>query len=318
LKRRAALALALSLAALAPPARAGEPAFAVLPAAVIDVAPFSWSMPLMARPSQEGVSHVLLSPEVLAASRPDMADLRVVDASSRQWPYLIREDVATVDRALGIAAPAVEAGRSRYALGLPVGPLVVDRLTVRVDRAIFDRVFQVVGALYASGAGDGIVLARGRLARAAGAPAEVVIALSRARVDKLALVVEDGDEAPLPLAAARVTVPVPELVLVAPAGAYTLVTGEAEARPPRYEIAGARDQVLAAPAGEAEAGPLARNPRHREPVRVEEREQWALWGAMALAVALLGALALRLARREGQGGEGKKAEAKTGGGEPPA
>jgi hypothetical protein len=310
-RRRCAPLLALAAVALASPCRAGDPAFAVLPAAELDAAPFSWAMPLAARPSPEGVTRFLLPPEVLAPSRADLADLRVVDGSSRQWPYLLREDAASPDRPLAVGAPRVEAGRSRYDLGLPVRPLVVDRLTVHVDRAIFDRAYTVTGE---PSPGATLLLARGRLVRAAGDPGEIAIPLSRSRVEKLALVVDDGDEAPLPIVAAHARVPLPELVLVAPAGAYTLLTGDPEARPPRYEIAGARDDVLAVRAGDAQAGPVAPNPRHRAPPerRPETMERWGIWGVMVLAVVALGALALRLARREGDGAAKKE------GGGPPA
>ncbi len=114
------------------------------------------------------------------------------------------------------------------------------------------------------------------------------------------LTVDDGDEAPLPLTAARAASPVADLYLVAPAGEYTLLAGDAAARPPRYEITQARDRVLAARAGDADLGALAPNPRH-VPGHAGEAgsavERIALWVVLALAVAALGALTLRLSRR---------------------
>jgi hypothetical protein len=119
-------------------------------------------------------------------------------------------------------------------------------------------------------------------------------------VAALVLTVDDGDEAPLPVAAARAASPVSDLLLVAPEGAYTLLAGDAGARAPRYEIGQARDRVLAARAGDADLGPLAANPRHVAGKGGDEGavQRIALWVVLALAVAALGALTLRLSRKE--------------------
>jgi hypothetical protein len=302
-----------------PPASSTLPAH---PAAQLDPSPFSHAARLVARPSAEGVAVLQLSPEVLAVARPDLADVRVVDAAFRQWPYLVADETGHEARDLHVGSPRQEQGRSRYELGLPVGRAALGDLELRVDRAFFDRSFRLMGEIPG---GRRELLVSGRLTRAAGgpptAPAEEAIAVRtitfpRARVTALSLFIDDGDEAPLAVVAARASFPVVDLRLVAPAGEYSLIVGDAEAHPPRYEIAHARAAVLAARAGVVEAGPLERSRQYkaREGKGID-REQMALWGVMIFAIAALGALTLRLARREeaaeppGEGeGEGKARE----------
>ena len=74
------------------------------------------------------------------------------------------------------------------------------------------------------------------------------------------------------------------------------------ASPPRYDLAPARDAILGATVGVIEPGPLAPSPARRPAIPPSTEggvEQYALWGALALAVIVLAGLALRLARHEG-------------------
>ena len=126
--------------------------------------------------------------------------------------------------------------------------------------------------------------------------------MSQVPVRALVLVIDDGDEAPLPIVSARAEAKVAELRLVAPAGAYTLLAGNRDAHAPRYELGetpDARARVLGAPAGDAQVGAPAPNPRHKRPGGAAAGwEKEALWGVLTLAVIALGALTLRLSRKE--------------------
>jgi hypothetical protein len=134
-------------------------------------------------------------------------------------------------------------------------------------------------------------------------------------VASLALVVEDGDDAPINLQSARAVITVPDLFLAAPEGTYTLLVGQPGASPARYELARARDLVFSVAAATLEAGRLEENPVFAAPPPESRTEQYALWAVLALAVLTLTALTLRLARREdaseeakpGAGGEPKPA-----------
>jgi hypothetical protein len=304
-----------------PPARDGgaPAAFVLSPAAVLDPAPFSHAQPLRVLSSAAGVSRVRLSAGVLSVARDDLADVRVVDGASRQWPFVIAPDTGHEALDLHMAQDSAERGVSTWRLTPRVSPAVIDGITLRIDREVFDRSFRLLGE---PSGGHGVQLTGGRLKRGAGGStrdtAEVSVPLSTVRVADLTLMVDDGDEAPLPLVAAHAEARTAELRLLAPAGQYTVLAGDPDARAPRYEIAGAREQILAAPADWAEPGKLGPNPAHRPRLPGgEARDQYALWVVLGLAVAALGALTLRLARRE-KVGEGKVPSGGGAGAEPPS
>lgn len=299
--RRAALVLGLLL--MAAPA-AAEP-LPAQPAAVIDPAPFTHVRSILVPASAEGVTRVKIDAAVMAIARADLADLRVVDAASRQWPYVLRVESGREEVSLRVELLPRDRPYSRHRLVPPVSPSAIDAVTIRVDRPFFDRSYRLVGALpnaIDAPPGRSTILASGRLTRAAGAPEPTVeIAFSRARVTSMDLMVDDGDEAPLPIVSAAAGLPLAELRLVAPPGAYTLMAGDPAAEPPRYEIARLRDRVIGAEAPECALGPLLPSTRHKPPPprpRDDGDATQLLWAAMGLSVVGLGWLTLRLARKE--------------------
>ena len=300
--RAAALAMAMLL--VAAPARA-EP-LPREPAAEIDRAPFSHTRSVTVPPSPEGVARIRIDPESAAVARADLADVRVVDASSRQWPYVLRTEAERGDAPLRVELSDGDRGRSRYRLSPPIAPAAIDGVTLTIDRAFFDRPYRLLGVLPDSAPERrATLLASGHIERVLGSPATIEIGFSRTRVAAVELLIEDGDEAPLPITSASASQPLAEIRLVAPPGAYTLLVGDPSAEPPRYEIAKLRDRVLAASAPACELGPRAPSPVHRAPApRHDQRGQVALWAAMALAVLGLGWLTLRLSRKEGAQGKG--------------
>jgi hypothetical protein len=125
------------------------------------------------------------------------------------------------------------------------------------------------------------------------------VALPPGRSDAWVLTIDDGDDAPLVLRSAAVRVPLPALFFAAEEGRYELLVGDPEAEPPRYELERVRGVVLAVAAGETEAGALEPNPRFSRTARLGSRGPTVLlWIAVALVVAVLVVLTLRLARGE--------------------
>jgi hypothetical protein len=299
-------AAAIAVLFLSAPALAADP-LPREPAAPIDPSTFSHRRTITAPPSAEGVTRIPIDPSVVAVARRDLADLRVIDADARQWPYVLRTEAYREDAKLAIEVTTGERGRSHVRLTPPVAPAWVDGITLTIDRAFFDRPYRLLGDLPDGAERHHATLASGRLSRAVGAAGTIEIGFTGTRVDALDLWIDDGDEAPLPIASAVATQPLAEIRLVAPPGAYTLLVGDASAEPPRYEIAKLRDRVLAATAPTCALGPLGPSPDHQAPApRHEERQQIALWAAMAIAVVGLGWITLRLSRKEES--RGKDAE----------
>ena len=270
------------------------------PAAVLDPGAFAHKIKLSVRASPDGVSRLRLTPEILSLARPDLGDVRVVDSESRQWAYIIKADAVQQLVDVTFAPPVLARGTSRYAVQLAAWPAQIDELLIRIDREYLDRPYHLVGEP-AGDSGAERTIATGRIVRRVGEAAQASIAVPLLRLRSLALVIEDGDDAPLTLTRARAAFTVPDLLLVAPSGEYALLVGDPGATPPKYDLARAREAIVSAPAGVIETGPLDLSPTHR--VKGAENaeggpEQLALWGALGLAVVVLAGLALRLARQE--------------------
>jgi hypothetical protein len=282
------------------PAFDGAPVlgFAMRPGTDIDVRSYTHRRPLTVVPSADGLSRLRLRPADLALARPDLADLRIVDAASHQWPYLLERNAATEWQELDVGVPTRKRGTSRYELALPVVPLGFDQVVLETRAPFFDRAYRLLGK---SGNEAQRTLAEGRLARVGGRTQSVILDVAPTRIDALALVVEDGDDAPLAFDTVRVRLQLPDLFLVAPAGAYALVLGDPESGPPEYELGRARQLVLAVSSAPVVTGDLVRNPEYSLRARIQSGDRARkilLWAVLLLAVVVLTVVTLRAARRE--------------------
>ena len=271
-------------------------AFAMRAGAEADAERYRWRRPLAAVPSAEGLNRLDLAADDVARARADLADLRLVDDDGRQRAYLLERAGSEERLELAVERCDADPGRSCYRLVPSAAPLAAAGLVLDPEAPFFDRPF----TLEAERGGERERLAAGRIARRSGDPRPLEVALPPGRVDAWLLTVDDGDDAPLVLRSASGRVPLPALFFAAPAGTYELLVGDPEAEPPRYELERVRGVVLAVAAGAAAAGPLESNPRFSRTARLASRgPAVALWGAVALVVAVLVVLTLRLARGEG-------------------
>jgi hypothetical protein len=120
----------------------------------------------------------------------------------------------------------------------------------------------------------------------------------RARFVSLELEVDDGDDRPLSLRDARAEIATRTVFLAAPDGSYRVLVGHPEAEAARYELEDAIDLVLAVRSASAELGEVRDNPAHEPPAiwkRVDVTS-FLVWGVLIVAVLVLGAVTLRLAR----------------------
>jgi hypothetical protein len=274
-------------------------AFAMHPGATLDAAGFSHTRRLTVPDAPEGLSRLRLTAEDLAVLRDDLADLRVADESSRQWPYLLDRDAATDLAPLSVTGPRAERERhSSYDLIPRAAPLRVERIVLEADGGFFDRGFVLEGRVAGGGAET---LARGRIARPIGERRPVTVDLRPARVVSLKLTIDDGDDAPLAIRSARARVTLPEIYLTAPAGRYLLLMGGGAPEAPRYELERVRDVVLAVQAAPIAAAAVEANRdfslrgRLGGPVL---RQKLLLWAVLVGAAVVLAGLTLRLARRD--------------------
>lgn len=276
--------------------------FAMQPGAPIDVRIFAHRRSIQVEPSKEGLSRLRLAPEDTARSRADLADLRIVDSDSRQWPYLMRRNARAEKIPLGVVITESQRRSSRYELELPISPLRLNRITLRTDAPFFDRGFELTTF---DENGRQKTLAKGRIVKQARRPRPTRISFPGQPIHELELVIDDGDDAPLAFHQVTARASLPELFLVAPAGTYSLLIGNPDVKAPRYELERVRSVVLAVSSNLATVAPLEANRDYSlaASLRGEDGpgsllQAGLVWGVLLVAVAVLGILTLRVARQQ--------------------
>ena len=235
------------------------------------------------------------------------ADVRIADGANKQVPYLLerRGEPLAVDLTLASASsqmpplpPANGGSRSVYRIALPERRLPAGSLSVETSARVFQRSVQV-----------GVVRPADRNRREASfdaltsttwrhtdeqavAPA-LTLQLGPMDATELWLVVDEGDNAPLPLSRARLLLPSYRLRFFAPqGGALRLLYGREDLQPPRYDLSLLAPKLMGAPATEVKAGP--ESSRADAAPFISPRWFWALLGA---AVIVLLGLIVRLAKK---------------------
>lgn len=283
-----------------------EPAlsFAMRAGAEVDRARFAVEAPLSIAETSEGLTRVLVSPALVAAARIDGADLRVVDATGRQWPYLPSASSRQAWVTLAVSTMEPAEGRdhtTRYVLTPSVLAISADALEVTFADAFYSRAVEVIARERPDVADEpGESVAYGTFAAdAEGQPALISLLPRRAR--SLELFVVDGDEAPLSIASVRARLAMVDLLVTAPAGEYSVLAGDPTLRAPEYDLARADAAFLEnIPALEVSVGEVRANAAYHPPSPFE-RAGWeaaVLYAVLGLSVLVLGLLTLRLARSE--------------------
>ncbi|MCB9597584.1 MAG: hypothetical protein H6719_33000 [Sandaracinaceae bacterium] len=302
------------LGAALPEATLGEPVanprfddgpalrFAMRPGRTPEVAGYTDVATLLVEGATEGLSRVRLPASVLAAARDDLADVRVVDGDGAQWPYLRGADASDP---IALAVEVDDGASSSETLHRLTPPVEgrLERLELHTDAPFVSRAFRLYGV---DAAGERSLLASGRLTREPNDPRPLEVTWAPRRVTRLELVVEDGSDAPLEFGEARGWIPSPTLYLAAPDGSYSVLVGDLEAEPPRYEIESARELVLSVRAVDATVGEATPNPAHApppEPSWWEEQglSSWIVWAVLLFAILVLGLLTWRIARQPADG-----------------
>jgi hypothetical protein len=126
----------------------------------------------------------------------------------------------------------------------------------------------------------------------------IVLTLDGSWLQEMTLEVDEGDNAPLSVAAALGLVRVPRVTFKTGPGSYRLLLGNRDATAPRYDLASLRQEVLAYSALAARASPAQANPAFRRFAGdyFGEAPPLLLWGTLVGAVAVLLLLTARALR----------------------
>ncbi len=277
--------------------------FAARPGAAVELSRYRF-VRRVGVPVREDLYALTLDAADLGLLRPDLADLRLVDAQARQVPFVLepaaREEPVILEREALEAPP----GRTRWRFSVPRredrdrSALPVETLELNLAEGFFSRAARITVARPDGRSGEATAWS-GRLERRAGADAALRLPL-RTRAGAFTLEVEDGDDAPLTVSDARALVRVPRVAFKAGGGELRLLLGDPQASAPRYDLAALRDEVLAYSAVAVQATPAEASVAHRRGWREllgQAPPTLLLWGALLAAAVALVALTLRLAGR---------------------
>jgi len=238
------------------------------------------------------------------------SDLRVVDASDRQVPYIVEQaseplslDVAvekltTLPGALQPAKP----GRTVYRVKYPVEGLPPARLVLSTAARVFERGVSVVEIRppdqQSRRQSEINTLATTRWSHADQdrPTTPLTIALRALSGSELFVIVDEGDNAPLPLDAGRLLLPAYRVRFFRDGDArLRLAYGRTDLERPKYDLALLAAQVLSTPAADVrlDAEPPADGARTTADL-VSPR---LFWGALAIAVIVLLGLITRLLKK---------------------
>ncbi|HET9226751.1 MAG TPA: hypothetical protein VFR31_08790 [Thermoanaerobaculia bacterium] len=280
---------ALPVAAQSPEAgRAGAP---------LDVESFRYAREIVQ--VEPGLAALTLDETVLAHSR--LADLRIVDSEGRQIPYLREQSPDPLIFELKDERDARDGKGtdriSRHRLKLPYGALTACRLIVDTSADVFERTVHAEGEPSRRGEprwSTAPVVWRDSQPGAPAAPLEVE--LPSRPGETVYLVVDEGDNSPLPLSRPRLHLDTWTLRFFHPGGKLRLLYGRRDLGEPRYDLSLIAAQLDPARARQVTLAPEPPAERSAEPVGLP---RGLFWGALIAAVAVLLLVLARLVREEG-------------------
>ena len=260
-----------------------------------------------------GAVALVVDPLTLAHSRGPgerFADVRILDGSDRQVPYVVefRDEMLVVPLKAERAEPPVSspalANRSNwssYRLTLPCANLPASKIAIETSAQVFQRGVQLAAVRPAD--------RQSRDARleiltttswghvSAEEPARpLTMSVAPGDASELWLSVDEGDNSPLPITAARLLLPSYRFRFYRPArSSLTLVYGRSDLPAPRYDLALVSNTLLRAEATEV----TPRAERQTNSVRTSFVSPVQFWIFLSIAVAVLLLVIVRLTKRRG-------------------
>jgi len=287
--------------------------------ASIDLTEFRYMRDVPA--SRAGVTALALDAAVLAHSAR-LIDLRLVDGDNHQHAYVLEklDEPLTLDIG-GSGAPlkpaaapdwltdqlknAPAGNRTIYRLHLPYAKLPGAKITLTTGTRVFTRQVSVFGQYDAQAPRDRV--GAYRITSTAWSHADpdepappLTFPMDTIQTDEIALVVDEGDNAPLAITSATMVLPSYRIrFLRTEADAkqpLTLYYGDASVSAPRYDLALFKPYLLESPASELAPGP--ERTRETTTLTAASLPTWAFWGVLVGAVLILLLLIVRLLRAE--------------------
>lgn len=258
--------------------------------APVDRGAFRFSRRLPDAP--RGLTVLPLDAHALSLAHGDLAQLRIVDQGGRQVPYLLErgDDEARVQVAVG--PRRTEGSRSVYRITLPYDRLRNEGLVLTTTARVFERNVTLRRGSrdhrWRSGAALSVETWRSDDPDRAAPPLRMHLPNSAPRT--LDLIVDEGDNAPLPIASARLLLPPFALRFEHPGTPLFLLYGNRRVSEPRYDVALLAPRLTGAPARELALPP----PAGLRNVDDDARGRRLFWIGVVIAGVVLVAMLLRV------------------------
>jgi uncharacterized protein DUF3999 len=276
--------------------------------APIDAAAFRFVRELPGEPT--GLVALTLDVAVLAHSRGPagrFSDLRLIASTGRQIPYLLERrdeplaiDLSAVpardDRSQG--SPGRGANRTVYTVALPEPRLPSATVVLETNARVFQRTVEIGVTRAADRTHRDAWLAQlasatWRHTQDTGAAASLSLPVGNIDAESLTIVIDEGDNAPLPITAVRLLLPAYRVRFFRPGGAVRLAYGRDDLHAPQYDLALLAPEVMGAATADITAAAEPGAPRSLEPTLLSRRVFWVFIGVAALGLV---AIIVRLLR----------------------
>jgi hypothetical protein len=267
--------------------------------AVIDTSDFRYAREI---PFEEpGLTSLLVDGSVLAHSREDLGDIRIVDDQSRQIPYLLERRREPLR--INLTYPKRRPGSSRlstYDIVLPHQSLPHEaRLVLETESRVFERRVQIVQPAKGGARDEERILAETtwRHVDPETPPPSLDLPIRVQGVSTIEVRIDEGDNAPISLRPAALLLPAWRVRFFYPEGArLKVVYGNEAIQPPKYDLALLSARLFGAPAQETNA-----RPEESRPVRGDRGSRAFFWSVLIVAAAVLVTLLARLLRAPATG-----------------
>lgn len=238
-----------------------------------------------------GLSVLPLDADVLAHS-PGLADVRIVDEQGRQVPYLVEQRAEPLPVKLRIPPRRAEGASSVYRVDLPYDNWPAGtRLVLTTSERVFERnvLLRRVHDTHRNREAAVIASSPWRSADPDSLPPPLSFDASFSGTSDIDLVIDEGDNAPLPIESAQLILPSSALRFYHPGTTLFLLYGNRRASAPRYDLALLAPRLFSEPARE-----LSIAAAQKEAPEDEGPGRKIFWVGIAIAAVVLIVMLVRL------------------------
>ena len=258
--------------------------------ATLDRSGFLYERPV---PKAKGLVSLQLDADVLARSNNSLSDVRIVNAQNEQVPYIVQSLPNLMIVPLPVSARATEGSSSLYRITLPYESLPTgSALELTTTARVFERRTTLRLPADEQRGREATILTEISWSgmNPEVPPSPLMFDVSHTEARTVELLIDEGDNAPLPIASVRLTMPAYAIRFYHPGTSLTLLYGNASIGAPRYDLALLAKQIAtekAQPLTLTSAPPPA---ARRTP---SDSKRW-FWAVLLFAVATLLSLLSRL------------------------